>query len=96
MAVVGMGQFHRFWQLLPWPVALAAAACVVARLLGRWSIAAAVVLVGAAARAPRRTGILARAGELGCRRRHRGDAVVALIREPRRDIDRGPWWAASR
>ena len=21
--------------------------------------------------------------------------VVALIREPRRDIDRGPWWAAS-
>ena len=35
--VVGMGQFHRFWQVLPWPVAVAAGCCVLARLLGRWA-----------------------------------------------------------
>jgi len=94
MAVVGMGQFHRFWQLLPWPVALAAAACVVARLLGRWSIAAAVALAAL---------LLALRAEPDFWREPASWVVVvaiaatvaALIREPRRDIDRGPWWAAS-
>ena len=94
MAVVGMGQFHRFWQLVPWPVALAAAACVVARLLGRWSIAAAVALAAL---------LLALRAEPDFWREPASWVIVlaiaatvaALIREPRRDIDRGPWWAAS-
>ncbi|MEP6642830.1 MAG: hypothetical protein ABJB93_13095, partial [Gaiellales bacterium] len=34
--IVGMGQFHRFWQPLSWPVAAAAGACIVAAALGRW------------------------------------------------------------
>jgi hypothetical protein len=33
--VVGLGQFHRFWQTLPWPYALAAEACLVAGWLAR-------------------------------------------------------------
>jgi hypothetical protein len=41
---VGMGQFHRFWQPLPWPVVGAAAACAAGIALGRWSWAAAVVI----------------------------------------------------
>jgi hypothetical protein len=41
---VGMGQFHRFWQPLPWPVVGAAAACAAGVALGRWSWAAAIVL----------------------------------------------------
>jgi hypothetical protein len=94
MGVVGMGQFHRFWQLLPWPVALAAAACVAARLLGRWSIAAAVGL-GAL--------LVALRAEQGFWREPTSWVVViaiaatvaALVREPRRDIERGSWWAAS-
>jgi hypothetical protein len=40
---VGMGQFHRFWQPLPWPVMGAAGACAAGIVLGRWSWAAAVV-----------------------------------------------------
>jgi hypothetical protein len=94
MGVVGMGQFHRFWQLLPWPVALAAAACVLARLLGRWSIAVAVLLGALLVVLREEHGfwreptswvvVIAIAG-----------TIAALIREPRRDIERGPWWAAS-
>ena len=41
---VGMGQFHRFWQPLPWPVMGAAGACAAGVVLGRWSWAVAVVL----------------------------------------------------
>jgi Family of unknown function (DUF6541) len=43
---VGMGQFHRFWQPLPWPAVGAAAAVVAAALLGRlaWPVAAALAL----------------------------------------------------
>ena len=41
---VGMGQFHRFWQPLLWPVIGAAAACAAGVVLGRWSWAVAVVL----------------------------------------------------
>ncbi len=42
--VVGMGQFHRFWQVLPWPVAVAAGCCVLARLLGRWAWPVAILV----------------------------------------------------
>jgi hypothetical protein len=42
--VVGMGQFHRFWQPLAWPVLAAAGACMVASALGRWVWPLAVVL----------------------------------------------------
>jgi hypothetical protein len=42
---VGMGQFHRFWQPLLWPVLGAAAACAAGIALGRWSWAVAIVLV---------------------------------------------------
>ena len=41
---VGMGQFHRFWQALPWPVAGAAAACAAGVVVGRWAWPAAVVI----------------------------------------------------
>ena len=37
IAAVGMGQFHRFWQPLTWPVVAAAGACIVAAALGRWT-----------------------------------------------------------
>jgi len=40
---VGMGQFHRFWQPLLWPVMGGAAACAAGIALGRWSWAAAIV-----------------------------------------------------
>jgi hypothetical protein len=39
-----MGQFHRFWQPLPWPVVGAAGACAAGIALGRWSWAAAIAL----------------------------------------------------
>jgi hypothetical protein len=42
--IVGMGQFHRFWQVLPWPIAVAAGCCVLARLLGRWAWPVALVV----------------------------------------------------
>jgi hypothetical protein len=41
---VGMGQFHRFWQPLLWPVVGGAAACAAGVALGRWSWAAAIAL----------------------------------------------------
>jgi hypothetical protein len=44
LAVMGMGQFHRFWQVLPWPYVLAAAACLAALVLGRWVVPLAVVI----------------------------------------------------
>ena len=45
----------------------------VARLLGRWSIAAAVALAALLLALRADAGVLARAGQLGGRRRHRGD-----------------------
>jgi hypothetical protein len=39
---VGMGQFHRFWQPLLWPVVGAAGACALGIALGSWSWAAAI------------------------------------------------------
>ena len=46
IAAVGMGQFHRFWQPLTWPVVAAVGACIVAAALGRWTwpVAAALAL----------------------------------------------------
>jgi hypothetical protein len=44
IAAVGMGQFHRFWQPLTWPVVAAAGACIVAAALGRWTWPVAVAL----------------------------------------------------
>jgi hypothetical protein len=44
LAVMGMGQFHRFWQVLPWPYVLAAAACLAALRLGRWALPAAAAV----------------------------------------------------
>lgn len=43
---VGMGQFHRFWQPLTWPVVAAAGVCIAAAALGRWTwpVAAALAL----------------------------------------------------
>jgi hypothetical protein len=37
IAAVGMGQFHRFWQPLTWPVVAAAAACIAAARLRLWA-----------------------------------------------------------
>src|SRR5689334_21112327 len=37
ITAVGMGQFHRFWQPLTWPVVAAAAACIVAARLRLWA-----------------------------------------------------------
>jgi hypothetical protein len=96
MSVVGMGQFHRFWQVLPWPAALAAAALVAARLLGRWSYAVAAVLAVLLHwlrmsdmrefwREP--TSVAVVAGLLL--------ALACLIREPRRSIERGSGLAAA-
>jgi hypothetical protein len=44
IGLVGMGQFHRFWQPLPWPVVGAAAACAVAVRIGWWSWPTAAVI----------------------------------------------------
>jgi hypothetical protein len=41
---VGMGQFHRFWQPLLWPVVGAAGACALGIALGWWSWPAAIVV----------------------------------------------------
>ncbi len=42
--IVGMGQFHRFWQPLAWPAAAAAGACMAAAFLGRWVWPVAIVI----------------------------------------------------
>ncbi len=44
IVAVGMGQFHRFWQPLTWPVVAAAGACIVAAALGRWTWPVAIAL----------------------------------------------------
>ena len=47
ITAVGMGQFHRFWQPLTWPVVAAAAACMLAARLRLWAypLALAVALM---------------------------------------------------
>jgi hypothetical protein len=91
----GMGQFHRFWQVLPWPAAVAAGACVAAWRVGpRYSIAAALVLAYALDRVRPEPGfwrepvswlvVLAAVA-----------ALIALVPRPRRTVARGPWWAAA-
>ncbi|MGZ4430006.1 MAG: hypothetical protein ACXVYV_00010 [Gaiellales bacterium] len=94
IAAVGMGQFHRFWQVLPWPVALAAGACVLARWLRRWTIPAAL-LVAAATTVVRGsdqffhtpTSILVVIAAVA--------AVVAAAWPPRSAALRGEAWAAA-
>jgi hypothetical protein len=44
IAAVSMGQFHRFWQPLTWPVVAAAGACIAAAFLGRWTWPVAIAL----------------------------------------------------
>ncbi len=44
IAAVGMGQFHRFWQPLTWPVVAAAAACLVAARVRLWAYPIALVV----------------------------------------------------
>jgi len=95
ISVVGMGQFHRFWQVLPWPEVLAAAACVAARWLGaRRGVAAALLLAlvlyrlrGMHSFWREPTSVLVVLGILA--------AAVALVPRPRRMVDRGPWWIAA-
>ena len=78
---VGMGQFHRFWQPLLWPVIGAAAACAAGVVLGRWSWAVAVVLAARLSRGSRRRPVLALAGQrrrrTGAHRDHRPDSASA-------------------
>jgi hypothetical protein len=94
-AVVGMGQFHRFWQVLPWPAVLATAACVAARWLGaRRGVAAALVLALVLYRLRgmhtfwrEPTSVVVMLGLLA--------TAVALVPRPRRMVDRGSWWIAA-
>jgi hypothetical protein len=44
ITAVGMGQFHRFWQPLTWPVVAAAGACIAAGRLRFWAWPVAVAL----------------------------------------------------
>jgi hypothetical protein len=95
LAVSGMGQFHRFWQVLPWPAVLAATACVAAGLLGwRRALPAALVLAVVMTvlrvehsfwRQP--TSIVVVAALIG--------VLVALIMRPRKIVEAGPWWVSS-
>jgi hypothetical protein len=95
IAATGMGQFHRFWQVLPWPAVLAAAACVAAALLGvRRGLAAALVLALLSERLRtdhdfwrQPTSIVVVAGLAA--------VVVALVLRPRRMVESGPWWLAA-
>jgi len=95
LAASGMGQFHRFWQVLPWPEVLAATACVVAGLLGwRKGIPLAIVMAVLMDylrtdhtfwRQP--TSIVVVAALLG--------VLVALVPRPRKIVEAGPWWLSS-
>ena len=95
LAATGMGQFHRFWQVLPWPAVLAAAACVAASLLGvRRGLAAALVLALLSEwlrtnhdfwRQPTSIVVVAALAAV----------VVALVLRPRRMVESGPWWLAA-
>jgi hypothetical protein len=95
IAVVGMGQFHRFWQVLPWPEVLAAAACVAASWLGarRGVIAAALLalllnwLRGVADFWRTPTSVVVVLGLLA--------VAIALVPRPRRMVACGPWWVAT-
>ena len=95
LAATGMGQFHRFWQVLPWPLVLAAGACVAAGVLGvRRGLAVALVLaVVLDQRASRGRSGACRPASWWWRRCVA--VVVALLRRPRRMVESGPWWLAS-
>ncbi|HEY0386863.1 MAG TPA: DUF6541 family protein [Gaiellales bacterium] len=95
LAVSGMGQFHRFWQVLPWPEVLAAAACVVAGLLG-WrrglALAIALAVVMDVARVQhgfwrQPTSIIVIAALIA--------VLITLVARPRKIVDAGPWWVSS-
>jgi hypothetical protein len=95
LAASGMGQFHRFWQVLPWPAVLAAGACVVAGVLG-WKRGLAVALLLALVlnylreqadfwRQPTSIVVVAALAAV----------VIALVPRPRRMVEPGPWWLSS-
>jgi hypothetical protein len=95
LAASGMGQFHRFWQVLPWPAVLATGACVVAGVLG-WKRGLPVALLLALVldhlreqadfwRQPTSIVVVAALAAV----------VVALIPRPRRMVEPGPWWLSS-
>ena len=95
LAASGMGQFHRFWQVLPWPAVLAAAACVLAGLLG-WKRGLPVALLLAVLMDQLRTdhtfwrqpaSVVVVAALFG--------VAVALILRPRKIVEAGPWWVSS-
>ena len=96
LAATGMGQFHRFWQVLPWPLVLAAGACVAAGAAGsaarpggwRWCWRWCWIRLrehGSFWRLP--TSVVVVAALLA--------VVVALWLRPRRMVESGPWWLAS-
>jgi hypothetical protein len=95
ISVVGMGQFHRFWQVLPWPAVVAAGACVAARWLGaRRGVAAPLLLALVLYRLRgmhhfwrEPTSVLVVLGLLA--------VAVALVPRPRRMVDRGEGWVAA-
>jgi hypothetical protein len=95
LAASGMGQFHRFWQVLPWPVVLGAGACLGAGLLGprrALPLAAALAVLmlelrdhGAFWRAPASWVVVIALVAV----------IVALVPRPRRMVESGPWWLAA-
>jgi hypothetical protein len=95
IAVVGMGQFHRFWQVLPWPEVLAVAACLSARWLGvRRGLVAALLLAALLMwlrgladfwRTP--TSIVVVLALLA--------VAAALLPRPRKMVERGASWLAA-
>jgi hypothetical protein len=95
LAAMGMGQFHRFWQVLPWPEGLAAVACVAAGVLGRRrALALALVLAVLMDRLREQhsfwrepASIVVVAALLA--------VAVALVVRPRKMVEAGPWWLAA-
>jgi hypothetical protein len=95
LAATGMGQFHRFWQVLPWPAVLAAAACVGAGVLGvRRGVPLAAGLAvlmlvlrdhGSFWRAPTSYVVVAALVAV----------IVSLVPRQRRMVESGPWWLAT-